>query len=84
MAEKQTECNPFSYLVDSFYASLPEKTADELGSFKKNVLRGIKDSINTWIDEEIELTDQHLENARRMRESYRRQEEADDTPPSPA
>ncbi|MCI0336526.1 MAG: hypothetical protein L0226_03030 [Acidobacteria bacterium] len=83
MAEKQTECNPFSYLVDSFYASLPEKTADDIGTFKKDVLRGIRDSITTWIDEEIELTDRHLENARRMRERHR-QDEAEDTPPSPA
>jgi hypothetical protein len=83
MNERQTEWDPCSYLIDSFWASLPEKTADDLATLKKDVLKGIKDSIDSLIDNEIEWTDRHLENARRMREQYRKKE-ADTTPPTPA
>ncbi|HKX31434.1 MAG TPA: hypothetical protein VJ302_27355 [Blastocatellia bacterium] len=83
MAEKHCADNPFSYLIDSFWASLPEKTADELATFKKDVLTGIKETVGRLVDEAIESTDWHLENARRMRERYR-QAAADQTPPNPA
>ncbi|MBO0798545.1 MAG: hypothetical protein J2P31_06960 [Blastocatellia bacterium] len=81
MADKQNEDNPFYYLIDSFWASLPEKTADQLATFKKDVLRAIKDSVDTCIERDIKATDEHLENARRMREQYR-QKRAEG--PSPA
>lgn len=71
MADKQEDFDPFYYLVDSFWASLPEKTADQLATFKKDVLRAIKDSVNTCLEGEIKATDEHLENARRMREECR-------------
>ena len=71
MADKQTEFNPFYYLIDSFWASLPEKTADQLATFKKDVLKAVKDTVESCLDREIKLTDEHLENARRMREQYR-------------
>jgi hypothetical protein len=83
MTGKESACDPFSYLVDSFWASLPEKTADELATFKKDVLRGIKEAVDRFVDEGIARTDWHLENARRMRERYR-QSEAGDIPPNPA
>ncbi len=82
-AKQQETWDPLNYLVDSFWASLPEKTADELATFKKDVLKGIKDTVDWAIDEEIKRTDHHLENARRMREQYR-QREAEDAPPNPA
>ena len=75
--------DPLDYLIDSFWACLPEKTADDLATFKKDVLKGFKDTVDSVIDTEIKLTDQHLENARRMREEFR-QREAEETPPSPA
>ncbi len=75
MEEKQTASDPLSYLIDSFWASLPEKTADELATFKKDVLKGFKSTVDSMIDKEIEWTDKHLENARRMREQYRREAE---------
>ncbi len=80
---QQTAYNPFSYLIDSVWASLPEKTADDLAAFKKDVLRSIKDTVDGLIDEEIKRTDQHLENARRMREQHRRPS-AETPPPNPA
>ena len=83
MAEKHCPDNPLSYLIDSFWASLPETTADELATFKKDVLRGIKETVVRLVDEGIECTDWHLENARRMRERYR-QAAADQAPPNPA
>ena len=83
MRGNDSACNPFSYLIDSFWASLPEKSADELAKFKKDVLKGIKDTVDRLVEEEIECTDWHLENARRMRERYR-QSETNDAPPNPA
>lgn len=83
MAEKQTDYNPFYYLIDSFWASLPEKTADQLATFKKDVLKAVKDSVDTFVEREIQWTDQHLENARRMREQYR-QKGSEGAPPNPA
>lgn len=61
----------FNHLVDSFWASLPEQTADDLAHVKKTVLTSVRDGITSLIDEELECTDRHLENARRMREQYR-------------
>jgi hypothetical protein len=84
MPEQQdTFNNPFDYLIDSFWASLPERTADELGTFKKDVLVTIRDTIAGLINDEIECTDRHLENARNMRERYRQQHAAE-APPNPA
>lgn len=75
--------NPFLYLIDSFWASLPEKTADDLATFKKDVLKGIRSAVDSCIDEELMWTDRHLENARRMREQYRHKG-AENSPPNPA
>jgi hypothetical protein len=84
MANEQTQRdNPFDFLLDSFWASLPEKTADELATFKKDVLAAVRDTVSSLIDEEIAGTDRRLEHARRMREQYR-QEAASDAPPNPA
>lgn len=66
------EANIFDYLIDSFWAALPEETADNLANFKKDVLKGIRSAVDSVIDSEINCTDRHLENARRMREQYRR------------
>ncbi len=84
MSERQENvCDPFGYLADAFWASLPEEAANDLADFKKRVLNGIKSTVDSIIDQEIYWTDRHLENARRMREQYR-QSQAEDTPPNPA
>ena len=83
MTEKQTPGNPFDYLMDSFWASLSEETADNLATFKKDVLKGIRSAVDRFVDEEINWTDQRLENARRMREQYR-QPHAAAAPPNPS
>ncbi|MDX2030573.1 MAG: hypothetical protein SF339_07885 [Blastocatellia bacterium] len=72
--ENETNANPFNFLIDSFWASLPEKTADELATFKKDVLLAVRDTVDQLIDTELAWTDRHLENARKMREEYRRRE----------
>jgi hypothetical protein len=77
--EYQMRCGFLSYLIDSFWASLPEQTAKDLADFKKQILNNLKSGISSLIDEEIYWTDRHLENARRMREQYRRPAE---NPPS--
>ena len=84
MSEKQqTVYDPFNYLADAFWASLPEESANELADFKKRVLNGIKSAVDSIVDHEINATDRHLDNARRMREQYERKA-ADDAPPNPA
>ncbi len=72
-------------LIDSFWAGLPEQTADDLAKFKKDVLTSIKSNVTSLVDHEINETDRHLENARRMREERRQRQHAPETPPaSPA
>ena len=83
MAEKQATGNVFDYLIDSFWASLPEQTADELATFKKDVLKGIRSAVDSMVDSEIALTDRHLENARQMREQYRKSK-PENASPNPA
>lgn len=71
MAEKTAcEGNFFDYLVDSFWAGLPEQTADDLAKCKKDALTWVKDTVTHFVDEEIKWTEWHLENARRMRREY--------------
>lgn len=72
--ENETYTNPINFLIDSFWASLPEKTADELATFKKDVLLAVKDTVDQLIDTELAWTDRRVENARRMREEYRNRE----------
>ncbi len=73
MANEKEATNPINFLIDSFWASLPEQTAEELATFKKDVLSAVRETVDKLIDTEIAWTDRHLENARRMREEYRSQ-----------
>jgi len=87
MAEHQTTCDPIDYLIDSFWAILPEKTANDLATFKKDVLKGFRSMVDSVVDSAIAETDRHLENARRMREKWDAEEaaaDAADAPPNPA
>jgi hypothetical protein len=85
MSEKQqTVCDPFDYLADAFWASLPEQSANDLADFKKRVLNGIKSAVDSMIDHEINATDRRLENAARMREEWRREDAEEEAPPNPA
>ena len=85
MSEKQqTVCDPFNYLDDAFWASLSEESANELADFKKRALGCIKSAVDSLIDREINATDRRLENARRMREEWRREDAEEDAPPNPA
>ncbi|MGE0102803.1 MAG: hypothetical protein AB7H86_10495 [Blastocatellales bacterium] len=77
MSEKYT--NPFNYVIDSIWASLPEKTADEIATFKKDVLTGFRDSVNWAIDEQIKWIDRHVDNARHMRDQYRGEQPQEST-----
>ncbi len=76
MADKQI--NPINLLIDTFWAILPEKTAEELANMKKLALTTTRDTLNWVVSKEIEWTDKHLENARMMRERY--QKRPDGTP----
>src|SRR6266540_1858871 len=68
MSEKQkTVCDPFNDLAD----------------FKKRVLKGVKSAVDSMVDHEINATDSRLENARRMREEWRREATEEEAPPNP-
>jgi hypothetical protein len=66
--------NFLDYMVDTFWASLPEQTADDLAKCKKDALSWVKDTVTHLVDDEIKSTYRHVENARRMRETYRQTE----------
>jgi hypothetical protein len=83
MSEK-TICDPFDYLADAFWASLPEESANELADFKKRVLNGIRSAVDSMVDHEVSATDRRVENARRMREEWRRKDAKGEAPPNPA
>ena len=90
MAEQQPD-NIFDSVIDSFWACLPEDTADNLATFKKDVLRGFRSAVDSFVDTSIAETERHLENARRMREEWNARCAAeapndlgDETPPNPA
>jgi hypothetical protein len=82
---QQTTHDPIAYLSDQLWACLPEKTADDLATFKKDVLTGFKNAVDRLIDDEIAWTDERLENARRIRrEDEQAEAEAETPPPNPA
>ncbi len=84
----ETGCEFFDSMIDSFWACLPEETANHLANFKKDALNSVKGGITSMIDQEIYWTDRHLENARRMREEDERcaagSPPAAEPPPNPA
>jgi hypothetical protein len=84
--QAESEGNFLDYLVDSFWAALPEETANSLANFKKDALRGVRSAVDSFVDSEIACLDRHLENARRMREQYRQGEAAGSNaaPPNPS
>jgi len=84
--QTETGGNFFDYLIDSFWAALPEETADGIADFKKDVLRGIRSVVDSVVDSEINCLDRHLENARRMRANYRHHgaTASEAAPPSPS
>ena len=71
-AEYESAFQGLNYLIDSFWAAIPEKTADDIAKFKKDVLNRVKDAVDTIIEDEIKWIDVHVENARRMRSNYQR------------
>lgn len=68
--QKPDAVNPINLLIDTFWAILPEKTATEVANFKKLALLSLRDTVGWVVSKELEWTDRHLENARRMRERY--------------
>lgn len=76
--------NFVNHVIDSFWAGLPEQTANDLAQCKKDVLNNVRSAVNTAIDEELKWTDRHLENARRMREQYRQQANPENPAPGTA
>ncbi|MGA1369514.1 MAG: hypothetical protein ACO394_13460 [Blastocatellia bacterium] len=70
-AQEPKPINPVNLLIDTFWALMPEKTANEVAEVKRMVLGSIRQTVDFVVTKELEWTDRHLENARRMREQYR-------------
>lgn len=77
-------CDALDQLSASFWACLPEETANDLGKFKKDVLTGIRSVVDTLIDAEIKSMERHLEMARKIREEDDRTYGATEPPPTGA
>lgn len=85
MAEQQEPIfDPFGDFFSSLWASLPEETANDFSSFKKDVLTGIKTVVDTLIDDEIKCMERHVERAREKRASWNCDEASEDAPPAEA
>jgi hypothetical protein len=63
--------NPVNLLIDTLWALMPEKTANEVAEVKRMVLGSIRQTVDFVVTKELEWTDRHLENARKMRDQYR-------------
>lgn len=77
--------------IASVWACLPEEAAENLATFKKDVLKGFRGAVDSFVDTAVANTDRHLENARRMREEWRAEcsaeppsESSGEAPPTPA
>ncbi|MDX2039805.1 MAG: hypothetical protein SF097_01090 [Acidobacteriota bacterium] len=77
--------------IASFWACLPEEAADSLATFKKDVLKGFRGAVDSFVDTAVANTDRHLEDARRMREEWKAKcatetpnDFGDEAPPNPA
>src|SRR5262245_53668317 len=85
MSEKQqTVCDPFDYLADTFWASLPEESANELADFKKRVLKGIKSAVDSMVGYESTPADSRLQNAGGTPEEWAEEAAQAEDPPDPA
>ena len=77
--------------IASVWACLPEEAADNLATFKKDVLKGFRGAVDSFVDTAVANTDRHLENARRKREEWKANcateapnDLGDEAPPNPA
>ena len=70
-AQEPKPINPVNLLIDTFWALMPEKTANEVADVKRMVLGTIRQTVDFVVTKELEWTDRHLENARKMRDQYR-------------
>lgn len=85
MAENTAEnCNFFDDLAETFWATLPEKTADDLAKCKRDGLTWIKDAVTGFVDDEIKTMERHLANARRLRQRCQETEPPAADGPQPA
>jgi hypothetical protein len=80
----QYEGNFFDFLVESFWASLPEETAASYAQCKSDSLTWVKSAVSSFVDHEINRTVEHLKNAKKMRDEWCQAEPpaADDAQPA--
>ena len=74
----ESEGNFFDYLVESFWASLPEETAASYAQCKKDGLTWIKATVTSLVDTELNQTEEHMKNAQKMRDAHCRGTSASD------
>jgi hypothetical protein len=65
------EFNIFDELAASIWAILPEDMANTIAGVKKDLLTGLRSTVDSMVDHDLNCLDRHLEAARRMREEWR-------------
>ena len=64
--------NIFDEFAASLWAILPEDTANMIAGMKKDWLTGLRSTIDSMVDHDLNCLDRHLEHARQMREEWKR------------
>lgn len=67
------ELNFFDEIAASFWAIMPEDLANTVAGVKKDFLTGLRSTIDSMVDHDLNCLERHLEQARRMREEWNRE-----------
>ena len=66
------EMSVFDEFAASLWAILPEEMANIIAGVKKDLLTGLRSTIDSMVDHDLNCLDRHLDNARHIREEWRR------------
>ncbi|MBS1811793.1 MAG: hypothetical protein JST84_26765 [Acidobacteria bacterium] len=66
------EVNIFDEIAASFWAVMPEEMANTIAGVKKDLLTGLRSTIDSMVDHDLNCLERHLEKARQMREEWNR------------
>lgn len=66
-----SESNFFDECIASVWAIMPEDLANTIAGVKRDFLTGLRSTVDSMVDHDLNSLDRHLEAARRMREEWR-------------
>ena len=64
------ELSIFDEFAASIWAIMPEDMANTIAGVKKDILTGLRSTVDSMVDHDLSCLDRNLENARRMREEW--------------